>query len=146
MKTSGYGGKRLSKKILVQTDDTKHPFIHLAIVGRVEEFVHLNPKKVYLRGAVGTDIKRTVSIIPAEKYPFNILETKATSGRDISYQLEKDEKSEKKRWLLTVENRKKERGNYFDTINLKTDSKIRPTIKIRVYGNIFKPRKQNVKQ
>jgi hypothetical protein len=142
--TSGYGGRRLQKKIRVQTDDTKHPFVSFAIMGDVEEFVHLEPKKVYLRGVAGTDIKKTVSIIPVEKYPFKILEARATNGRDISYKLEKDKNSEIKGYLLTIENRKKEKGPYFDTINLKTDSKIQPIIKVRVYGNILNPRKQDV--
>jgi len=129
---------------VVQTDDTKHPFITLAIVGRVEQFVHLKPKKVYLRGEAGTDIKKTVSIIPVEKYPFKILDARATNGRDITYKLEKNKNSEVKGYLLTIKNRKKEKGPYFDTINLRTDSNIRPIIKVRVYGNIRNPRKQDV--
>ncbi len=38
--------------------------------------------------------------------------------------------------MLTVENLKKEQGRYSDTIILKTDSKIRPEIKISVAGVI----------
>ena len=115
-------------------------------MGDVEEFVRLRPKKVYLRGIAGTEIKKTVSIIPAEKYPFKILETRATNGRDISYTLEKNDNSVVRGYVLTVENIRKERGPYFDTINLRTDSRIRPIIKVRVYGNILSPTKQGVEQ
>jgi len=46
------------------------------------------------------------------------------------------EKSGKKFYVLTVENRKKEKGRYFDTINLKTDSKYLPEIRISVSAGI----------
>jgi hypothetical protein len=39
-------------------------------------------------------------------------------------------------YVLTVENLKNDTGRYFDTIKLTTDSKIRPEIKIYVYGYI----------
>jgi hypothetical protein len=45
---------------------------------------------------------------------------------------------------LTVENLKKDKGRYYDTISLKTDSKIRPLIKVRVNGYILdKEKKKN---
>jgi hypothetical protein len=37
---------------------------------------------------------------------------------------------------LTVENTKNKKGRFFDIIYLKTNSKIRPEIKISLYGNI----------
>ncbi len=39
-------------------------------------------------------------------------------------------------YVLIVENLKNDKGRYFDTIKLTTDSKIRPEIKIYVYGYI----------
>jgi len=39
-------------------------------------------------------------------------------------------------YVLTVENLKNDTGRYFDTIKLATDSKLRPEIKIYVYGYI----------
>jgi hypothetical protein len=39
-------------------------------------------------------------------------------------------------YVLTVENLKNDKGRYFDTIKLTTDSKLRPEIKIHVYGYI----------
>lgn len=48
-------------------------------------------------------------------------------------------------YVLTAENLKKDKGRYYDMITLKTDSKIKPLIKINVYGTIVepKPRKKN---
>jgi hypothetical protein len=40
-------------------------------------------------------------------------------------------------YILAVENQKKEAGRYRDTIHLKTDSKLKPEIKVNVYGNIY---------
>jgi len=46
---------------------------------------------------------------------------------------------------LIVENLKKGKGHYYDTIYLKTDSKIKPEIKIRVYGNILETHQKGEK-
>ncbi len=46
-------------------------------------------------------------------------------------------------YILTVENLKKEKGRYYDMISLKTDSKIKPLIKINVYGQIMEPQPSN---
>ena len=55
----------------------------------------------------------------------------------IRYKLKETKRSERTEYVLTVANLKKEKGRYFETIKLKTDSKIRPEIRIRVYGNIL---------
>lgn len=107
------------------------------ISGNVEKFVTINPKRVFLRGFAGTLIKRTVTIQPAEKYSFKIIKAKAINGEFISYILEEDNKAKRKNYFLTVENLKMEKGRYTDMIELETDSKIQPKIKIGVYGNIL---------
>lgn len=77
-----------------------------------------------------------MTIIPEEKYPFTIVEAVAKIGEDINYNLEEIKISKRSEYLLTVENLKKTKGRYFDVIILKTTSKIRPEIQIKVYGNI----------
>jgi len=86
-----------------------------------------------------------VKIIPKDKYPFTIKKAKATNTKNIAFTLEKTKSSEKMEYVLTVENLKKTKGRYADTIKLKTDSKIRPEIKIHVIGNIL-DRSKNEKQ
>ena len=78
-----------------------------------------------------------MTIIPEEKYPFKIVEAVANIGENINYKLEEIKKSKRSEYLLTVKNLKKTKGRYFDVIILKTTSKIRPEIKIKVYGNIL---------
>ena len=119
--------------------------LYLTIVGNVEQFVEIIPKRVVLRGFAGSPIKAKVKIIPKDKYPFAIKKAKAANKRNITFTLEKTKSSEKIEYVLTVENLKKTKGRYVDTIKLKTDSKIRPVIKIYVIGNIL-DRAKNEKQ
>ena len=114
-------------------------------MGNVEQFVDIVPKRVVLRGFAGNPIKAKVKIIPRDKYPFAIKKVKATKTKNITLKLEKTKSSEKMEYVLTVENLKKTKGRYVDTIKLKTDSKIRPEIKIYVIGNIL-DRPKNEKQ
>jgi hypothetical protein len=92
----------MQKSATVYTNDKKNPQLKLSIIGNVEKFVTIRPSKVRLRGVAGEKIKRTVTIIPAAKYPF----------------------------------KRMQKGSYFDIITLETDSKIRPELYIRVYGEL----------
>jgi tRNA 2-selenouridine synthase SelU len=111
--------------------------LYLTIVGNVEQFVDIIPKRVVLTGLEGKPINAKVKIIPKDKYPFTIKKAKATNTKNIAFTLEKTKSSEKIEYVLTVENLKKTNGRYVDTIKLTTDSKIRPEIKIYVIGNIL---------
>jgi len=118
--------------------------LYLTIMGNVEQFVDIVPKRVDLRGFEGNPIKAKVKIIPKDKYPFTIIKAKATNTKNITFTLEKTKSSEKMEYVLTVENLKKTTGRYVDTIKLKTDSKIRPEIKIYVIGNILNRTKNEI--
>ena len=43
-------------------------------------------------------------------------------------------------YQLIVENIRREAGRYNDMIVLKTDSKLKPELEVRVYGNIVEPK------
>ena len=135
--TNGYGGKTLTKRITVKTDSTVTPLLNLTIIGHINHFVRIIPNRVTLSGVSGTSIEKKVKIVPEEKYPFKIVGDRTVRKKYIHYKLEKDKRSEKPGYVLTVANLKKGKGRYFETIRLKTDSKIRPEINIRVYGNIL---------
>jgi len=111
--------------------------LHLTIVGNVNNFVTIIPRRVILRGFAGDQITHKVKIIPEEKYPFKMVGDRTVRKKYIRYELEEARRSEKPGYVLTVANLKKGKGRYFETIRLKTDSKIRPEISIRVYGNIL---------
>ena len=96
----------------------------------------MRPRQVRLRGVAGEEIKRKVTIIPAPKYPFKIVKVRARNGKDISFQLSEEKNENGPQYALTVENKRLQQGSYFDIITLETDSKIRPELQIRVYGEL----------
>jgi len=139
--TNGYGGRKLSKSIQVETNDPKKKSFNLMITGYVEKFATITPPRVSLLGEPGMPIKSSVRIIPEKKYPFKIQSVNIKEGVNIRHELKEETFKEGKGYLLTVENLQSNAGPYFDIITLKTDSPIRPEIQISVYGNIA-PKKE----
>ncbi len=139
--TSGFGGKKLSKSATVYTNDKMRQRIELKISGNVEKFATITPesKSIKLSGLPGQEIVSSAIIIPEPKYPFKILETKAAKGDNIEFKLDTVKKDSGTEYVLTVKNLKKDKGRYFDTISMKTDSVLQQEIKLSVYGNISDP-------
>lgn len=105
----------------------------------MEKFVTIIPARASLNGPAGTKITASVKITPEKKYPFKIISTKAQRGQNITYKLKKKKNSlQNDEYHLVIENLKQEPGRYFDIIYLKTDSSLRPEIKITIAGNIIK--------
>jgi len=100
------------------------------------EIASIKPRRLALRGSAREPVKGSVKIIPNDKHPFSITEVKPRDGKNIKYDLKEVEESGKKVYILTVENLKKEKGRYYDTINLKTDSKYLPEMRISVSAGI----------
>ncbi len=134
--TRGYGGRRLWKRVLVETNDPENPQIQLKIGGNVEKFADIEPPNVRLVGPSGKELKRQVSVVPLEKHPFTIVGVTAEHGENIRFKLDEIKTAQTTKYLLTIENRRKEKGRYRDLILLKTDSRLRPEIRISVYGDI----------
>jgi hypothetical protein len=130
---------------MVKTNTPNKPVLHLTVTGNVEKFVTIDPKRISLRGVAGSRIKSIVRIVPEEKYPFKITESQASNGKNIRFKLQTLNNTKKEEYMLLVENLKKDKGRYVDTIKLKTDSKIKPEIKIYVYGYIMDPPKNKKK-
>ena len=127
----------MKKTAGVYTNDKNRPRMDLVITGQVEKFVTIRPRHINLRGFAGDAIKATVSLIPEKKYPFKILKVSAKDGNNIKFELEEVELSANGAYELKVENLKQDTGRYYDTIILETDSKIRPQLSVRVYGNLL---------
>ena len=81
-----------------------------------------------------------MKIVPEKKYPFKIIGSGSINPQNIRFALEEAKRPGGVGYILTVENLKKEQGRYYDMITLKTDSKIKPLIKINVYGQIIEPK------
>lgn len=125
------------KKATVMTNDPVKPSLSLTITGKVENIVTISPQRVRISGPAGKLLNASVNIIPEKKYPFKIIEAKAKKGEHIAVSIREEKPPEGAGYVLTVENLKKDKGRYVDTIFLKTTSKIQPTIKIPVSGNIY---------
>jgi hypothetical protein len=136
LNTSGYGGRRLKKTAEIYSDDKKLPVARVQISGIVEKFLTIIPRAISLRGFVGDDIKRSVTIIPEKKYDFKITKVRARNGKHIHFELKEIEGTGRKEYSLTVENLLAKEGRYSDLIILETDSKIRPRVNVKVYGNL----------
>ncbi len=96
-----------------------------------------------MRGLIGMVPVSSVKIIPEAKYPFKIEEVRALKGKDIRFELKPLKEQGQAGYELIVENLKKTKGRYSDAIILKTDSKVKPEIKIHVHGDILdKPRQK----
>ena len=145
--TQNYGGSRVNKGATVYTNDNKNARLRLSISGNVDKFAIIRPRQVRLRGFVGEPIQTKVTIIPEEKYPFKVQKVRARDGRNIRFQLEEENNKEGLRYALIVENQRAQKGRYFDVITLETDSQIRPTLDVRVYGDLMsRPAKENKSQ
>ncbi len=133
----------MREKIVVRTNDPDKPDHKLVVFGSVEKFVNIRPGAVLLSGLAGKEIEVLVRIIPEDKYPFEIVGTSLIRGKYVRCELKEIDASEGGGYSLSVLNLRNKRGRYSDLITLKTTSKIRPEIKIKVYGNIFsnEPRK-----
>ena len=124
----------MKKTAGVYTNDKTRPRYDLVISGPVEKFATIRPQHVSLRGYAGDSIKGKVTIIAEKKYPFKILDAKAQVGDNINVQLEEVKNSRGPAWELQVENLRQKTGRFYDTIILKTDSKFKPELNVRVYG------------
>jgi hypothetical protein len=102
----------------------------------VNSFVVIQPKYARLNGAPEEEIKTDVMIQPEEQYPFAITKVTAKDGQNIKYNLTETTLANRKGYVLSIENMMKKEGRYVDTIDLTTDSSIRPTLSIGVYGFI----------
>ncbi len=130
----------MAKSISIRTNDARFAKYRLSIFGSVKNFAIIKPGTVHLSGRLGKLMKKTVTIIPKKEYPFSVLEATAMKGANISFHLERKMAEDGPGYLLVIENVMQKLGKYYDTITLKTDSHIRPKLKIRVHGNIMAPK------
>lgn len=126
----------MKKTAEVHSNDKNLPIVRIQLSGMVEKFVTITPRTISLRGFVGDTIKKSVTIVPEKKYDFKIIKVRARNGKHIKFQLEEIKSTGHKEYSLTVENLLAKEGRYSDLIIMETDSKIRPEVNVKVYGNL----------
>ena len=114
----------------------------LYISGSVMSVAKIDPTYARLAGQAGTDIEKTVTILPEKAYAFKIVKATAKNGHDIDVEIKPGRVHDASAYFLTIKNKKRDPGRYADSVILKTDSTIKPVITIPVYGHIIeKPQK-----
>jgi len=123
----------MKKVIQVKTDDPERKRFNLVVTGPVEKIVDIQPESVYLNGNPGDTLEAVVNITPSEKYPFSILgmEQKG-NARTESTLIES--KEDKKSWKIDIKATSDKVQTLYDVLTLKTDSRYKPTLTIRVYA------------
>lgn len=118
------------------TSDPVQNRITLSVTGEVINFAQLRPTYARLVGPAGSEVKKEITIIREKAYPFRIVDVKARSGKDIAVAIKELSGDDGDGYILTIENKKAAAGRYADTVILTTDSKIKPTLTVPVYGQI----------
>ncbi|MBI9085564.1 MAG: hypothetical protein JEZ11_18345 [Desulfobacterales bacterium] len=118
------------------TNDPARSRQNLIVTGPVDQVVTISPSRVVLRGEAGSDIRVQTTIVPEKRFPFKVVSISAGNGGNIRYDLS-ERQDGSGGYLLAVENIKTSPGRYHDTIQLTTDSQIKPKITIAVYGHIL---------
>ncbi len=132
--TDGYGGRKLTKSAQVTCNDPNHRQFSLTVTGEVEKFVTIEPRSARLFGKPGEKIYATIRIVEEKKYPFQIQGPSRRESKNFRYTLSPIEDPGTRGYLLTVENKLQQEGRYFEQIVLKTDSALKPEIRISVHG------------
>lgn len=127
----------MKKNIDVFTNDPANNRITLTITGTVSHFARMEPAYARLVGPAGTEIKEAITITREKAYPFKILDAKSRNGSDIAINFKEFNEDDRNGYILTIENKKAVAGRYADTVILTTDSSVKPTITIPVYGQII---------
>ena len=119
------------------TNDPNQSRATLTISGNVLDFAKMEPKYARLVGQAGTDIKKAITITREKAYPFKILKANARNGKDIAFEIKEFTRSGADGYIVTIANTRTAAGRYADTVILSTDSQIKPTISVPVYGQIL---------
>ncbi|MCP4024222.1 MAG: hypothetical protein GY729_20445 [Desulfobacteraceae bacterium] len=129
----------MTKNILVKTDDPVKPKITLVFTGKVESVAKITPKIVRLNGVPGDKLEKIVTIMPSDKYTFDIKSLAQRHNQKIKASLI-DPESDGKPWQVRIKASSKIADDLYDVVTLATDSKYKPLITIRVYA-IFTDKK-----
>jgi hypothetical protein len=129
----------MRKSISVETNDPIQPEHSLLVRGFVKKLYTISHRSVTLRGPVGGNITNVITIVPEEEYRFRITEATMESGTHVRLTWKAYQAKSGTAYRIRATNLKKEKGRYFDTMRLKTDSTIQPEVRVSVYGNIQDP-------
>lgn len=86
-----------------------------------------------MNGVPGEVLETIVTITPAKKYAFSILDLKQQFKKNITAELVKPD-GEDRSWKVRIKSQSQKPDTLYEVITLNTDSKYRPSLRIRVYA------------
>lgn len=108
------------------------------MTGTVDAVVEITSRTVSLRGAPGDVLEAMVTITPMDKYKFSILGLDQKFNTQIKAALIKPDMvtpgKKNSAWQVKITSTSQKADDLYDIITLKTDSKYKPKITIRVYA------------
>jgi hypothetical protein len=132
----------MKKTATVYSNDSRHPMLMLTVSGSVEVFADIHPERLILRGNGDQPIRQELVVTPRASFPFKVTGIKAKNGTNIRFDMHEQVTAEGKSYVVSVENTKTTPGKYYDTLLISTDSKLKATLPIHVYGTIAAPQKK----
>jgi hypothetical protein len=124
---------------VIHTNDSAHAVVELLVSGKVELFAEIRPRSLRLAGPAGRTLSAAAEIVPRPDQPFTIRSARTYSGRNLQLNLSDKVQDGRKVYALTVTGSSMGPERFNDFIILETDSRIRPTLQIPVYGIVTPP-------
>ena len=132
--TTGYQGK-ITKSAQVTTNDPRQRKSKIYLAMNVRTYIIVKPgSKILLRGTVGEDIRRVVSIRPIDDQPLEITKVQSNLGSAIDYKLNR--KDDSHQYELEVVSKATDRKTASGYITLHTNHPKKKVVKLSVHIRI----------
>ncbi len=126
----------MKKVIVVKTDDPNKKKFNVVVTGPVEKIVDVTPASVYLKGKPGQILSAIVNITPKAKYPFSLVSVKQRENSQFQVDMVKSG-ADSLTWQLNIKRTSDVNGSSYDVLKIKTDSKYKPEIIVRVTASFY---------
>ena len=138
VRTDNRGGENLHKRFMVTTNDPRNARMELMVSGKVKAYVTISPPFVRLIGNQGEKLTAVIRILPQPEHPFKIKSVQTTQGEYVTHVLKPlGRHPEREGYELVVTNAAREPGSYRDYIQIETDLKVKPMLRIPVSGRVL---------
>ena len=129
---------RFKKETKVRLNDPDQPMLYLTMTGVAQPFIEIQPSHIVrLRGAPGDPMQGQVRFTSHMSTPFKFREYRTNIPDKIEVTLKPEVPA--KVYVLEVRPKGQVSGNFAGIIELFTNSKERPRLIVRVFGEIYLP-------
>ena len=130
--------RQFRKETRVWTNDPESPEFKLVLTGTAKPFIEITPTHiVHLRGSPGNNVQGEVRFTSHLPGAFEITSFRTNIPDKIEVSLKPVEPG--RVYVLEVKNKAQNSGPYAGLIELNTNSKERPRLIVRVFGEIYLP-------